>query len=627
MTRLAVLGRTAASQALPLLTGLLNHRLQQLQQCAAAGSDPSLVLEELCWLLRCAAHTLADAGEGETPMVPIQLVEMVEKQGEGQPCPIHDLSTALITVTSTCLDPAARAVLSPRVLEIAIACAARWCKTYLMPEEKVPASLAVRYSVAGSGMQILDTLVKVSRELLSSWPGEAELHLAATKQLLGALVCRHSLTTAILRLESWQLLVKEFAERAGWTKQIASRPERALCKAIVTAAQGLGTQQEVQHYLSGCLQFLPAMLSAIVQHRQQGVDFAAEAASALDIIRGAASATSPAVAATVWALMEGLLQLLLEVFQAYKSNDIVVTLVIKVANDLVEGYISFIDTQQANKLCLWVLQLIRFHAGKERKGHVVATLNQAMQEQDELAAYRELRALLKLLTHLTQRDLQELQTDVDIPQAVFMGLEIILPRISAQMAHFPKLRHLYFNLLSYMAEAFPEQVARLSVPQFAMLAASLEYGVRQVLEAEALQAALEATAALGLWHLKAIRAGHPGLTSQQMPSGDGFVPQMMESVLHRLLFDDSSMDSNDAAADALLPLLLSSPNTYQSLGNALLSQRQQAGDASSSQEALAQALGMLVHGIQDGTTRVDRRKFRSGLGKFLVAVRGIVRTR
>jgi hypothetical protein len=134
-------------------------------------------------------------------------------------------------------------ILFHRVLEIAIACAARWCKTYLMPEEKVPASLAVRYSVAGSGMQILDTLVKVSRELLSSWPGEAELHLAATKQLLGALVCRHSLTTAILRLESWQLLVKEFAERAGWTKQIASRPERALCKAIVTAAQGLGTQQ------------------------------------------------------------------------------------------------------------------------------------------------------------------------------------------------------------------------------------------------------------------------------------------------------------------------------------------------------------------------------------------------
>jgi hypothetical protein len=38
---------------------------------------------------------------------------------------------------------------------------------------------------------------------------------------------------------------------------------------------------------------------------------------------------------------------------------------------------------------------------------------------------------------------------------------------------------------------------------------------------------------------------------------------MMESVLHRLLFDDSSIDSNDAAADALLPLLLSSPNTYQ----------------------------------------------------------------
>lgn len=65
----------------------------------------------------------------------------------------------------------------------------------------------------------------------------------ATKQLLGALVCRQPLTAALLRLESWQLLVQDFALRAEWTKQIASRPERALSKALVTAAQGLSTPQ------------------------------------------------------------------------------------------------------------------------------------------------------------------------------------------------------------------------------------------------------------------------------------------------------------------------------------------------------------------------------------------------
>eukprot|EP00873_Tetraselmis_striata_P034404 jgi/Tetstr1/454668/TSEL_041558.t1 len=627
MTRLAMLGRMAADKALPLLSSLVSHRLHQLQQCASAGSDPSLALEELCWLLRCAGHTLADAGDGETPMVPLQLMELAERLGEGQACPIQELSAALMRVAAICLDPAAKAVLSPRLLEVSAANSARWAKTYLMPEEQLPASLAAQYSAAGNGLQILDTFVKVARELLSGWPGEAQLHLVATKQLLGALVCRQPLTAALLRLESWQLLVQDFALRAEWTKQIASRPERALSKALVTAAQGLSTPQEVHQYLSGCLQFLPAMLAAVLHHRQAGKDFAAEAANALDIIRGAAAATSPTVAATVWGLLEGMLQPLLDVFQAYKSNDVVVTLVIKVAHDLVEAYISFINTQQANKLCLWVLQLIHIHAVKERKGQVVASLSRAMAEQDELAAYRELRALLKLLTQLTQRDLQELQTDADIPKAVFLGLDIILPSISGQMAHFPKLRHLYFGLLSYMAEVFPEQVAALAAPQFAMLAASLEYGVRQVLEAEALQAAFEATAALGQWHLKAVRAGAPGLSAQCMPAGQRFVPQMMEAVLHRLLFADASMEATDAAADALLPLLLSAPDTYQALGNALLSQRQQAGDASSSQEALAQALGALVAGIQDGTTRVERRKFRSGLAKFLVAVRGIVRTR
>lgn len=54
---------------------------------------------------------------------------------------------------------------------------ARWAKTYLMPEEQLPASLAAQYSAAGNGLQILDTFVKVARELLSGWPGEAQLHL------------------------------------------------------------------------------------------------------------------------------------------------------------------------------------------------------------------------------------------------------------------------------------------------------------------------------------------------------------------------------------------------------------------------------------------------------------------
>lgn len=41
---------------------------------AAVKQDGSVAMEELCLLLRLAAHVIADPGEGETPMIPLTLV-------------------------------------------------------------------------------------------------------------------------------------------------------------------------------------------------------------------------------------------------------------------------------------------------------------------------------------------------------------------------------------------------------------------------------------------------------------------------------------------------------------------------------------------------------------------------
>lgn len=37
--------------------------------------DASVAMEELCLLLRLAAHVVADPGDGETPMVPLPLTQ------------------------------------------------------------------------------------------------------------------------------------------------------------------------------------------------------------------------------------------------------------------------------------------------------------------------------------------------------------------------------------------------------------------------------------------------------------------------------------------------------------------------------------------------------------------------
>ena len=44
---------------------------------------------------------------------------------------------------------------------------------------------------------------------------------------------------------------------------------------------------------------------------------------------------------------------------------------------------------------------------------------------------------------------------------MFLGLDIVVPLISGELLKIPKLCRLYFGLLGYMLEAFPERMAAL----------------------------------------------------------------------------------------------------------------------------------------------------------------------
>ena len=80
---------------------------------------------------------------------------------------------------------------------------------------------------------------------------------------------------------------------------------------------------------------------------------------------------------------------------------------------------------------------------------------------------RDLRALLRLLTHLTQRDLIDFGGNddnagaaaangagqaVDVAQLVFLGLDILIPLMTLELLGYPKLCLSYFQLLAYMME-------------------------------------------------------------------------------------------------------------------------------------------------------------------------------
>ena len=69
----------------------------------------------MTWLLRTAAHLIADPGEGETPVPPLTVSDIAAKSAEqGQADVLFELSCTLLDNAALCADPAVVNVISPR---------------------------------------------------------------------------------------------------------------------------------------------------------------------------------------------------------------------------------------------------------------------------------------------------------------------------------------------------------------------------------------------------------------------------------------------------------------------------------------------------------------------------------
>ena len=99
----------------------------------------------------------------------------------------------------------------------------------------------------------------------------------------------------------------------------------------------------------------------------------------------------------------------------------------------------------------------------------------------------------------------------------------------------------------------------------------------------------------------------------------------------RLLLEDTPLDLVELAADALLPLLMSEPATYQALAASLAAAQLDPAAQQRVAGALAGVLaGQQLQGAPGGTPdrgRANKRLFRQALSSMVTDVRGLVRMR
>uniref|UniRef100_A0A7N2L6Y9 Exportin-4 n=1 Tax=Quercus lobata TaxID=97700 RepID=A0A7N2L6Y9_QUELO len=458
-------------------------------------------------------------------------------------------------------------------------------------------------------------------------------------QLLHALVREKHICVHLVSLDSWRNLANAFAnEKSLFLLDLAH--QRSLAQTLVHSASGLINSEASNQYVRGLMGHMATYLGELSSKNDlksvaQQPDIILLVSCVLERLRGVASASEPRTQKAIYELGFSVMNPILVLLEVYKHESAVVYLLLKFVVAWVNGQISYLEAHETAivvDFCMRLLQLYSSH----NIGKISVSLSSSLLSEAKTEKYKDLRALLQLLSSLCSKDMVDFSSDsietqgTNISQVVYFGLHIVTPLISLDLLKYPKLCHDYFALLSHLLEVYPETVAQLNSEAFAHVLGTLDFGLHHQ-DAEIIDMCLRSLKALASYHYKETASGKTGLglhAAGHKDSGgnlqEGILSRFLRSLLQLLLFEDYSPDLVGSAADALFPLILCEQGLYQRLGNELI--ERQANPTLRSR--LVNALQSLISANQLSSTldRINYQRFRKNLHNFLIEVRGFLRT-
>uniref|UniRef100_A0A3B5YVF2 Exportin-4 n=1 Tax=Triticum aestivum TaxID=4565 RepID=A0A3B5YVF2_WHEAT len=633
----ALIARAAADTTIPFLEQLFSERFARLSQ-RDVENDPTRTLEELYWLLLITSHVLTDSGEGETLLIPEALQAGFTNVVEVAQHPVVTLSWSIINFSRQCLDPGIRGrYFSPRLMEAVIWFLARWVATYLVPldvSREIDSvgrhgsqhSRKLLNSFAwdnNQGELVLDFVVLMSMVALTTYQGEIELQTLTCQKLLASVVRRKHTCAYVVQL----LLLL-----------LTTPSQRSLAETLACAASCIKDPEASVQYLrdlmgpvTGCLVENASRSDLKSVAHQPDVIYMV--CCLLERLRGAARATQPRTQKVLFEMGHTVMNSLLTLLEVYKNQSEVIYMILKFVVDFIDGQAVFLDGKETSVLMSFCLRLLQIYSS-HNIGKVMLSLSSTLRSESQSEKYKDLRALLRLLTNICSKDLvgflsdSNIEGSPDIAEVIYVGLDIVTPLISLDLLKYPKLSRDYFVLMSHLLEVYPEKVAHLNRDAFGRITGSLEFGLRSQ-DGDVVERCLTAVNALASYHFKERLGGRGGLGSQVMES-DGSNGKLQESIsshflrllLQLLLFEDFRMELAGSAADALLPLLFCEQELYQRLVHELLEKEQ--NPTVKSRLALAFHNLTSSNNLSSTLDRPNRQKFRKNLRVFLGEVSGFM---
>ncbi|KAL3883791.1 hypothetical protein ACJMK2_030022 [Sinanodonta woodiana] len=665
---IGILGRLVPHHSVPLLSRLMEDRVTRLhgqlerihqQKVTSSGHDCSydmtllnVLNEDLHWLVLLSANVLTEEAEGETPLIPADIMNYSTNQSSS-----IDLTTTLkvlaspgekadsIPGASQNSDAVIRLIsavfrlcevekqaiaadmsdfISPQVGSSVMWFLKRWITSYLLPDENYYAQMSKALLAAfgrdseGAEWTVSFLLEKLVSNL-TAWTSEEKL-LTDTLQCLVSLLNNRSRSSFVARCARLWELARHEASNSPPFNSLPAKSKRLLFKALVLAMSGIKDQQR-DEYRKCVLESLKNRFSSLLKRENfakvcHNGEIKSEVIVLLESLCGVAEASRVDNITHLYTFLHPLLEQCVVLLDVYHNYDDVVPLVLELFSEVVNKQLCFLGRRKSQSLysiCLSALQMY----SKHNKGKRIVNAD------EEENRFNDILITLELLINLLSKDFIDFgdpDTEEGVPQGdpevnaadvVLYGLNTMIPLMSVELLKFPSLCLQYFRLITFLAECNPEKFSSIPDDLFRSLMYSVELGLSSF-GTDITKLCLEAMTSLATFVFQS------NLVGSQIHN---ILQHFLKLVFKMLLLETFNMELLGTASAALFALICCHLEQYRSLVNQLLDSHT---DPLYKQRLIEAFNNLTPPSLEMTINRHSKIQFMEFFDQFLVNVRGFL---
>ncbi|XP_063862647.1 exportin-4-like [Scylla paramamosain] len=648
-------GRQAPEYSVPLLTQLLEDRISRMRAqlthihtnnlTIAQNTQLDQLYEDIHWLLLIAGHVTTMDNEGETALIP---AEMVTYTVNAAPTVNLEATLRLLATpaqmpsevpNSAAADPLIRLMsmvmrlcetesqalkanlghlLSPEVSSSLMWFLRRFCLSYLLPDESFYTELSVALTSAfgrdsEGAAWTLNYLLSVVEQMLRLRSAEPNL-VEDTVNLLVTMVDSKERGQYLVKTEGLMELVA--LQQSGTLGALSSMAQRGLMQGLVMCAAAIGDPDARTQFWSHVLDppvtsFKQLMASETFTKQYQQEDLKKQVLYHIDNFIGAVQGCLMPTAQCLFSWLVGVLGDSVRLLDLYHNYPTVVETVLELFVECGRRMLCYLTPSASKQLYEASVHLVGTYA----KHNIGRRTLEARGEEDQ---WRDLQLLMELLTSLLSKDFIDLapsghgedQEVVAAADVCLFGLNIIMPLMSRDLLKLPSLCSQYFKMVTFIAEIYPSKVCMLPEELMKNLLASIELGLTSF-GADVGTLSFDFLVVLGSYIHKNC--------GPELPVRQGLRP-FLKLVLDLILSQQINSDLLQAASAALYTLICCFQAEYQELVQTLLHSQT---DPTTGQR-LAESFTQLTTNVELTADRINRIKFRDNFEKFIANVRGFL---